>query len=144
MKNPTQLMRSAFMISAALTMSAFGGISGPYSADEHTLLLYHFEEAANDFERAGDPGNPISNFGSKGSELSLTDTGGPDGRDNKGGGGYEAQGAPGMGHAFDVIASGDGTYHTTASATGGGLRTAQSVRRPISRGPMVLSPTRRW
>lgn len=83
-----------------MTMSADCDIAGPYSADEHTRLLYHFEEAPDDFESAGDPGNPISNFGSKGSALSLTDTGGPDGRDNKGGGGYAAEGAPGMGHAL--------------------------------------------
>jgi hypothetical protein len=121
------ILRTAFLLSAAMTMCATGGVSSPYSADEHTRLLYHFEEAPHDFEKAGDPGNPVSNSGSKGSTLSLTDTGGPDGRDNKGGGGYAAQGAPGMDHAFDVIASGDGSYHSTGSATGGGLRTAQPV-----------------
>ena len=92
----------------------------PYAADSGTIALFHFDEVAG----SSDPGNPIVNHGNGGTSLNLTNTGGPDGRDNTGGGGYGAPGHIGLGSAFDVLASGNGNYYTTKNTAGGGLLTA--------------------
>ncbi len=107
-------------LSLGLSGAASAAIVGPYVADGNTLMLYHFDEASG----ASDPGNPIVNHGTEGAAYNLTSTGGPDGRDNIGGGGYGATAYAGFGSAFDVFASGDGTYHASATATGGGLNTS--------------------
>lgn len=93
--------------------------------DEGVVAWYRFDESAG----ASDPGNPFVNSGAGGAALDLTNTGGPDGRDNIGGGGYGAPALPGRGFAFDVRASGDGSYHSGAggSPTGGGALTAAPV-----------------
>ncbi|MDA3873764.1 MAG: DUF5060 domain-containing protein [Kiritimatiellae bacterium] len=90
-----------------------------------TIAWYHFDEEPG----ASDPGNPIVNTGSAGAVLNLTDTGGPDGRNNTGAGGYGATGYPRFRNAFDVLASGNGSYDdsSSGSALGGGLQTATAV-----------------
>lgn len=95
------------------------------------IVLYHFEEAGG----ASDPGNPIVNYGTAGAALNLTNTGGPDGRDNTGGGGYGATGHADYGTAFDILASGNNVYHTTTSSTGGGLLTSAAVAQSALQGP---------
>lgn len=47
MKKPNQLIHSVFMLSAALTMSAPGGISGPYSAEQPALFEARESSARN-------------------------------------------------------------------------------------------------
>lgn len=73
----------------------------------------------------------IINLGSVGATFNLTNTGGVNGRDglSANGGGYAAAGLAGFGTAFDVLASGDGTYHSGSSGSpvGGGLATATTV-----------------
>ncbi len=100
-------------------------IVGPYTADANTVALYHFDETAG----AVDPGNPFVNSGSGGSGLNLTNTGGPDGRNNSGGGGYGAVAYTGYGAALNALLAGDGTYHNSATAvgTGGGVLTGSGV-----------------
>ncbi len=102
--------------------SSAQAVVAPYVADANTLHLYHFDEAPG----AADPGNPILDY-TLGTAINLTNTGGPDGRDNVGGGGYQAAAAPGFGNAFDILASGNGTYATIATATTGGVRSAGAV-----------------
>ena len=95
----------------------------PSSTD--AIAHYTFDETAG----TADPGNPIVNRGVGGASLNLSDTGGPDGRNNTGAGGYGATGLAGFGTAFDVLASGDGTRHAASggSSVGGGLTTAAAV-----------------
>ena len=83
-----------------------------------TIAWYHFDEAA---------GASFVNYGSAGPALDLTNTGGPNGRDNTGPGGYGAASFPRYGSAFDVLGAGNGTYHATASAVGGGATTTGNV-----------------
>ena len=89
------------------------------------IAWYLFDE----YTGGADPGAPIINLGGAGSDLNLTNTGGGDGRNNTGAGGYGADGHSGYGFAFDVLASGDGTRHSgsAGSAVGGGLLTASAV-----------------
>lgn len=100
-------------------------VLGPYTSDADTIGLYHFDESSG----AADPGNPIANFGTGGAGMNGTNTGGPDGRNNAGGGGYGAAAAGGFGSSFDVLASGDDTYHSgiTGSTTGGGVLTSGNL-----------------
>ncbi|MBI1368468.1 MAG: hypothetical protein GC162_07415 [Planctomycetes bacterium] len=101
-------------------------VLGPYTADSNTLLLYHFDEVSG----GSDPGNPIVNFGANGTSYNLTNTGGFDGRDNVlgNGGGYGATAFTGFGSAFDVLRSGNNTYHSgvSGSSVGGGLNIGTS------------------
>ena len=108
-------------VAATYVPSARAVVIGPYIADAETLFLYHFDETSGLI----DPGNPIVNSGSKGAAFNLTSTGGPDGRNNTGDGGYGAPAFSGFGSAFDVFASGDGTYHSLSgsSSIGGGVNT---------------------
>ncbi|MDF3058716.1 MAG: Inosine/uridine-preferring nucleoside hydrolase [Rariglobus sp.] len=95
---------------ATLTVtSATGGLIAHYTFDEIS--------------------GSIVNHGTTGSALNLTDTGGLSGRDSTGSGGYGASAHSGSGNAFNVPASGDGTYHTGSSGAsmGGGLLTSGSV-----------------
>ncbi len=103
----------------------------PYTADANTLHLYHFDEAPGD----ADPGNPIADFGFA-TAVPLTNTGGPDGRDNNlaNGGGYGATAYTGFGSAFDILKSGTGNYLNTNSPTGGGVRTAGAVTQATLQG----------
>ncbi len=102
--------------SGLLSVSAMAAIA-PYTPDEHTLALYHFEEASG----------AIINHGTKGSLLDLGDTGGPTGRNGTTNGGYQASGVSGFGYAFNVYNSGTGSYHVNQWGTGGGLRTGTSA-----------------
>ena len=89
------------------------------------IAWYLFDE----YDGGSDPESPVVNLGGAAAALDLPNTGGGDGRDNIGAGGYGATGHPGYGFAFDVPASGDGTRHTgnVGSAQGGGLLTASAV-----------------
>jgi|GEM_PF-523793 Inosine-uridine nucleoside N-ribohydrolase len=116
----------------ALLKKAPGSVGDDPDEIEHSptpvpgvVAWYRFEESPGE----GDPGAAIVNHGDAGSLLNLVNTGGPDGRDNVGAGGYGAPGPDGRGHAFDVLASGDGVYHSASdgSPTGGGLTTSASV-----------------
>ena len=93
------------------------------SGDADVIARYRFEEEPG----SGDPGNAIVNHGTSGAALNLTNTGGPDGRNNNGGGGYGAESYPGAGKAFNIPASGDGSLHTSKSTIGGGLLTSGNV-----------------
>jgi hypothetical protein len=115
-------------LSVGLVLPAHAELRGPYAADAHTVALYHFDESPG----AADPGNPIANHGTAGSALDLTDTGGPDGRDNTGGGGYQAAAFDSaFVYSFGVRASGDGSWYdqqyNDARLIKGGLLTAGAV-----------------
>lgn len=92
---------------------------------EGMIAWYLFDE----YTGGADPGSPIVNLGGAGPDLNLTNTGGGDGRNNTGAGGYGATSHPAYGFAFDVLASGDGTRHTgtAGSSVGGGLLTTSGV-----------------
>jgi hypothetical protein len=117
---------------AAVVVSTHQLLAGPYVSDGNTIGLYHFDESSG----AADPGNPFVNSGSGGTSLNFTNTGGPDGRDNSGGGGYGAATYSGFGTAFGALAAGDGTYHTgtSGSSTGGGAATAAGVTQTALQG----------
>ena len=108
-----------------LAVPVHAAVLGPYTADGNTIALFHFNEAAG----TSDPGNPIGNYGSGGATLNLTNTGGPDGRSNSNGGGYGGASISGFGTSFNVLASGDGTYHSggSGSTTGGGAMTSSQA-----------------
>ncbi|MDA3873763.1 MAG: LamG domain-containing protein [Kiritimatiellae bacterium] len=101
-------------------------VIGPYTSDGNTIALYHFDETAG----VADPGTPLDNAVGT-AAFDLTNTGGPDGRNNTGGGGYGAPAYTGFGSSFDVLGAGDGTYHTgsstVATPTGGGATTGGAV-----------------
>ncbi|MFH1500201.1 MAG: LamG-like jellyroll fold domain-containing protein [Verrucomicrobiota bacterium] len=84
------------------------------------IAWYRFDEAAD---------ATIINRGETGAVLDLAQTGGVNGRDGTGAGGHGATGGHGFDPAFDVLASGDGQYHSasTGSSTGGGLTTTAPV-----------------
>ena len=107
-----------------MVTAARSAVVGPYASDANSLGLYHFNETPG----LSDPGNAIVNFGTGGTALNLTNTGGPDGRNNMGSGGYQAAGASGFGSSFDVLLSGDGTYKTGSGpmTSGGGLTTTRT------------------
>jgi hypothetical protein len=111
------------MHSVALSASEF--VVTPTTSEELVSIAYYdFEEEAGDT----DPGNSILNYGTGGTSLNMTNTGGPDGRDNTGEGGYGATGYTGAGTAFDILASGDGTIHDWENrSVGGGLATSSGV-----------------
>jgi hypothetical protein len=114
------------VVSAGVGTSAFAA-PAPYVADPYTLALYHFDEAPGD----ADPGTPIANFGTNG--VTLTDTGGPDGRDNlpANGGGYGWTTYAGFGKGFHVPFSGNGSY---SGGTGGGAASAGAVSQSLLQG----------
>jgi hypothetical protein len=118
---PTQL--SFLSLTGSSTGGGGGtGTVGPYSPDAHTLHLWHLDESPG----AADPGTPLADAALAGA-LAFTNTGGPDGRNNTGAGGYGAAAATGFGSAIDVLDTGAGTYHTSTSASGGGFLTASAV-----------------
>lgn len=80
---------------------------------------------------------PILNHGHAGPALDLTQTGGSTGRSGLTAGGYGAPAPTGYGHAFDILASGDGTHHSASSGSpvGGGLTTATPVPQSSLQGP---------
>jgi len=94
----------------AVGASAQAGVKGPYTADANTLHLYHFDEAAG----PADPGTPFADS-VVANPYPLTNTGGPDGRDNTGAGGYAAPAFSGFGSAFDALNSGTGAHTTTTT-----------------------------
>ncbi len=117
-------------LSLSIVCAAVAGLAAnayaapvPYVADEYTLALYHFDELPGD-----EPdGNPFMNSAGVASNgIHLTNTGGPSGRGG-GGGGYGGPALAGFGSSFNVMNSGTGSYSATASATGGGARTAGAV-----------------
>jgi O-glycosyl hydrolase len=111
------------MHSVALSASEFE-VTPTTSEELVSIAYYDFEEEAGDT----DPGNSILNYGTGGTSLNMTNTGGPDGRDNTGEGGYGATGYTGAGTAFDILASGDGTIHDWENrSVGGGLATSSGV-----------------
>lgn len=114
MRMPCLSIASGLML-AMIAAPSGAAVTGPYVADANTLHLYHFDETAG----AGDPGNPLLDSGS-GTAYDLTDTGGPDGRNNTGSGGYGAATYTGFGSAFNALDSGSGLFHSTASGIGGG------------------------
>ena len=107
-------------------------IQGIGGGEADTIAHYRFEETPG----ASDPGNAILNYGNAGAVLNLTDTGGPDGRDNTVGGGYGAVSYPGFGSAFDILASGNDTYISSSSGSpvGGGLQTAGATLQSVLQG----------
>lgn len=107
------------LAAGAAVAPARGGTILPYTADAHTLHLYHFDETSG----AADPGTPFADA-TLGTALAFTNTGGPDGRDNSGGGGYGGAAYAGFGSALDALAAGSGTYHGSTSSVGGGVATA--------------------
>lgn len=110
-------------ICVAMASPVFAAVA-PYTPDAHTLGLYHFDESAG----ATDPGNPIVNHGTAGAALNMTNTGGPDGRNNATDGGYGAAAYDSsFGSAFDVLASGNGAYSAGPNPFSGGVRTAGAV-----------------
>lgn len=124
---------SSVYITPAATISDSGSIyrvviansAGSVTSNGATLMVgvgellahYNFDETSG----------TIFNRGSGGITLDLTNTGGAAGRDNSGSGGYGGIAYAGYGTAFDVPASGDGAYHSTTSAVGGGALTAAAV-----------------
>ncbi|MGC4006005.1 MAG: PEP-CTERM sorting domain-containing protein [Pirellulales bacterium] len=103
----------------------------PYVADANTIALYHFDEAAG----AADPGNPFINAGTGGATLNLTNTGGPDGRNNATVGGYGGPAYAGFGSSFRPLLAGDGTNHgAVPTATGGGAITAGTMNQTALQG----------
>lgn len=119
-------MKKSGLFGFALALAAPVAMSwavepSPYlSTDPHTLHLYHFDESA------GESGNPFSDaVGS----LHLTNTGGISGRDNSSANGNGYGGAAyssAFGSSFDVLRSGDTTFHagTNGVGTGGGANSA--------------------
>lgn len=135
MRSAPMMHLSVAMLTVVFVSPAQAELRGPYAPDANTVALYHFDESPGD----ADPGNPFENFGSGGSALNLTNTGGPDGRDNSAanGGGYQAPTVRAdFGHAVDVLLSGSGSYHsgTTGSPVGGGTTTAGSVAQTALQG----------
>lgn len=115
MKRFLPLLASLCALAAPLCQLR-AAIIGPYTADSNTIALYHFDESSG----------TIVNFGSGGSSLDMTDTGGASGRGG-GGGGYGETAYSGFGSSFNVWDSGIGGYNGSTNSSGGGLRTAGAM-----------------
>lgn len=100
----------AIAIAAATVSSSQAAITGPYTADANTLMLYHLDEASGAFD----------NLGTTGSSFDLDDNGGATGRDAIGSGGLGDTAFSGFGSSFNALDSGDGTYHGSTVTDGGG------------------------
>lgn len=122
--NTRRIVVSCFA-ATLVSIPGFAAVVAPYIPDAATIALYHFDELPG----ASDPGNPFVNFGNGGAGLDLSNTGGPDGRDNTGGGGYGAAGYTGFGSSFNALNAGNGTHHSegTSQALGGGAGTSGSL-----------------
>lgn len=116
-------MAAVLVVSVLPVCIAKAEIIGPYTSDANTLMLYHFDEVSG----TTDPGNPIVNFGTKGTSFNLTNTGGPDGRDNTAGGGYGATAYAGFGSSFDILGAGNDSWNLNSTSQGGGLNTGNGV-----------------
>ncbi len=119
-------LASSSNVTGSLSRALFDNVTvAPITAPSGPLLAhYNFDVASGTFV----------NQGSGGTALNLTNTGGAAGRDGTGSGGYGATGYSGYGTAFDVLASGDNTYHTATSSIGGGALTASNVAQSALQG----------